>query len=67
VGGGFKIYGKIEIGALYWIERGSISQNFFCRLLTAFGKKIAIQFHQKLKLQISSQTWCNFCQICSQL
>ncbi len=46
----------------------SVSPNCFCKANsyrhTAFGKKIAIQFHQQLKLQISSLNWCTFCQMC---
>ncbi len=46
----------------------SISPNFFCQVkcprFQCFFRRISVQFHQQLKLQISSQNWHTFCQIC---
>jgi len=46
--------------------RGQFQQTFFCQAksfwCTAFGKKIVVQYHQRLKLQISSLNWHTFCQ-----
>jgi hypothetical protein len=39
------------------IPQGSISPNFFCQVKslwrTVFDKKVAVEFHQQIKLQIS--------------
>ncbi len=47
---------------VFFIPGESISPNFFCqakrRWRTAFGKKIAIQFHQ----HYSPKLWCQICQ-----
>jgi len=52
------IFGGVEL------DKGSVLPNFFAKQKIAgahhLAKKIAVQFHQQLKLQIWSLNWCSF-------